>query len=136
MSVFNQSFEVSTSKTIELVNITANISRIVSQSAVSEGLAAVYSPHTTTGVVINENESRLIQDIEASLKEIIPWGEDYAHNSIDDNAPAHIVGAVLGCNTTVPISGGRLELGTWQSIFLVELDGPRRREIKIKLIGE
>lgn len=109
---------------------------MISQSGLTEGLAAIYSPHTTTGIIINENESRLVRDIESSVKEMIPWDKDYGHNSVDDNAAAHITGAILGCSVTVPVAGGRLELGTWQSIFLIELDGPRQREIKVKMVGD
>jgi secondary thiamine-phosphate synthase enzyme len=136
VKVFSGQFSIQTSKQIELVNISSEIDRVISRSGVADGLTTVYSPHTTTGIIINENEGRLVRDIEASVKEIIPWDKDYGHNSIDDNAPAHIAGAILGCGVTVPIAGGRLELGTWQSIFLVELDGPRQREIKVKIVGD
>lgn len=136
MKVFSGHFVVDTLKTIELVDITSEISRLVSQSGIKEGLVTIYSPHTTTAVVINENESRLIRDIEGVIRDLILWEKEYGHNAIDNNAPAHIVGTILGCNANIPVASGLLELGTWQSVFLLELDGPRRREIKTKIIGK
>lgn len=136
MKLFSNIFGVRTEAHIELVNITPDVSRLVAESGVREGIALVYSPHTTTALIINENEPRLLNDLREAIKDLIPWDKAYEHNLIDDNAPSHVLGAFLGNSTGLPIARGRIELGTWQSIFLVELDGPRSREIRVKIVGE
>jgi secondary thiamine-phosphate synthase enzyme len=130
-----QTLTIRTSKRIELINITSQVEAIVKAASISEGLVLVYTPHTTTGLLINENEPRLLADIEKAINSLIPWDAPYRHNQIDNNAPSHIVGALLGCSVILPISDGQLSLGTWQSIFLVELDGPRSRRIKVSFLN-
>jgi secondary thiamine-phosphate synthase enzyme len=136
LKTYSQQFSVSTSSKIELINITSQVSQIVEQSKIEDGIALVYSFHTTTAVLINENESRLIKDLQGAIKKLVPWDEKYAHNDIDNNAPAHIASAFIGNNTSVFIEKGKIQLGTWQSIFLIELDGPRARQVSVKIIGE
>ncbi|HAW60365.1 MAG TPA: hypothetical protein DCW86_02700 [Actinobacteria bacterium] len=136
MKLFSGTFGVRTEAHIELVNVTPDVSRLVVKSGVREGIALVYSPHTTTALIINENESRLLSDLKGAIKDLVPWNKAYEHNLIDDNAPSHVVGAFLGGSVGLPIARGKIELGTWQSIFLVELDGPRSREIEVKIVGE
>ncbi|MDI6892028.1 MAG: secondary thiamine-phosphate synthase enzyme YjbQ [Actinomycetota bacterium] len=136
MKLFSNTLGFRTGAHIELVNITPDVSRLVAKSGVREGIALVYSPHTTTALIINENEPRLLNDLREAIKDLIPWDKAYEHNLIDDNAPSHIVGAFLGNSLALPITRGKIELGTWQSIFLVELDGSRSREIKVKIVGE
>lgn len=136
MKVFAGSFTCQTKQSIDLVDITSEVRRIVSESGVSEGIALVFSPHTTAAILVNENEPRLVEDLKGALKEVIPWNRSYAHNTIDSNAPSHIVGAIMGCSATFLVNQGQIDLGTWQSIFLAELDGPRTRTVKVKVIGE
>jgi secondary thiamine-phosphate synthase enzyme len=130
-----QTLTIKTSKRIELINITKQVETIVKAAPINEGIAIIYTPHTTTGLLVNEDEPRLVADIEEAISSLIPWNASYRHNQIDNNAPSHIVGALLSCSLTLPISGGQLSLGTWQSIFLVELDGPRSRHIKVSLLN-
>jgi len=136
LKIHSSKISVPTSSRIELINITSNISNAVEKSGMSEGIVLVYSPHTTTAVLINENEPRLLRDFEKAVKQLISWEEQYAHNTIDDNAASHLTGAFIGNNICLPIEKGRIQLGTWQSIFLVELDGPRSRRIEVKVIGK
>ena len=70
------------------------------------------------------------------MEDLIPWNKKYAHNEIDGNAASHMVGTILGNSVTLPVTNGSIDLGTWQSIFLLELDGARTRQIKVKVMGE
>lgn len=136
MKTFSGSFTCQTKQRVDLVDITSELRKTISESNVSEGIAVVFSPHTTTAVLVNENEPRLVEDLKEALKEVIPWNRSYGHNVIDDNAPSHLVGAIVGCSTSFLVNQGQIDLGTWQSVFLAELDGPRIRTIKVKVIGE
>ncbi|MDO8885647.1 secondary thiamine-phosphate synthase enzyme YjbQ [Candidatus Oleimmundimicrobium sp.] len=136
MKFFDKILRIQTKKPVEIVDITSQISQLVQESKINKGIAIVYSPHTTTALIINENEPGLIKDIEGAVKDIVPWGKNYAHNAIDNNAPSHIVGSFLGNSLNLIISKGNLELGTWQSIFFVELDGPRSRKVLVRIVGE
>ncbi|MCZ7397088.1 MAG: secondary thiamine-phosphate synthase enzyme YjbQ, partial [Candidatus Methanoperedens sp.] len=89
---------------------------------------------TTSSIIVNENERGLRTDILDMLKEIVPENKSYAHNSIDNNADSHLRAALLGMSETIPIEDGHLVLGTWQSIFFVELDGPRDRSVNVTII--
>ena len=109
---------------------------IVQKSAVKEGICVVSAPHATAAILVNENERRLIDDMLAKIEELFPSSARYSHNSIDDNADAHLAAVFIGHSKTFPISERKLVRGTWQSIFLVELDGPRqRREVRIQTLG-
>jgi secondary thiamine-phosphate synthase enzyme len=136
VAAYHGMIQVKTRKTIELCDITGQVQKALGQSGIQEGLALVYCPHTTAAVIVNENESGLVKDLEEMVKDVIPWSKRYAHNQIDGNAAAHLVGSVLGNSATLPVTEGSLDLGTWQSIFLLELDGARNRQVKIKVIGE
>ena len=126
--------QIQTSKETELVDITERVRGLIED--VKNGFCIVFSKHTTTGIIINENESRLKEDILTMLDEIVPRGKAYLHDEIDSNAHSHLRSALLGSSVVVPIENGSLALGAWQSIFLVELDGPRRRTVKVSIIKE
>lgn len=136
MSVFTREVTISTRQRIDLVDITAEVKKAVDESGIAEGIGLIYSIHTTTAVFVNENERSLLGDIESALEKIIPRGESYRHNRVDDNADAHLRAILVSNSLCVPISGGRPDLGTWQSVFLAELDGPRGRRVKVKVVGE
>jgi secondary thiamine-phosphate synthase enzyme len=97
-------------------------------------MVIVYTKHTTTAITVNENESGLKEDMLNILERVIPTGAGYEHDRIDNNADAHLRAILIGNSITVPVSGGNLDLGTWQSILFVELDGPRKRKIGMKVI--
>jgi secondary thiamine-phosphate synthase enzyme len=87
-------------------------------------------------VVINENESGLIEDFKLALEKVIPQGAGYQHDRIDNNADSHIRGFLLGGSQTIPVENSKMMLGTWQSIFFVELDGPRHRNLQVTILGD
>lgn len=123
-------FEVSTDAAVEVVDITDQVSAILPTE--HTGTCTVFVPHTTAGVTINEPESGLLTDIERLLRSLVPDDDDYTHDRIDDNATAHLRSILLGSDVTVPVTDGRLDLGTWQSILLVEGAGPRQRRVRVE----
>jgi secondary thiamine-phosphate synthase enzyme len=109
----------------EMVDVTELVMRCVRESGVGEGLCHVYVPHTTAAVVINENaDPDVPRDLVAAYAELIP---KIRFHHAEGNSDAHLLATLLGSSVTVPVSGGRMQLGTWQGIFFVELDGPRQR---------
>jgi secondary thiamine-phosphate synthase enzyme len=128
--------EIGTGQSTELIDITGKVKEIVKSksSNVNSGICVVFTKHTTAGIIINENETGLKNDILALLNELVPKGKGYLHDRIDNNAHSHLRAVVLGSSVTIPIEKGGLTLGTWQSIFFVECDGPRRREVYVKVI--
>jgi secondary thiamine-phosphate synthase enzyme len=128
--------EIETGQSTELIDITGKVKEIVKSRSgnVNSGICVVFTRHTTSGIIINENEAGLKSDILALLNDLIPKGRGYLHDKIDDNAHSHLRAVVLGSSVTIPIENGGLTLGTWQSIFFVECDGPRRREVYVKVI--
>jgi secondary thiamine-phosphate synthase enzyme len=97
----------------------------------ADALCTVFVEHTTAGVIVQEPESRLLGDVETFLRELVPDRDDYAHDAIDDNADSHLRATLLGESVSVPVRGGALALGRWQSIQLVECDGPRSRTVEV-----
>lgn len=127
-------FDVTTENRYQLIDITDRIEEAVRESKVKNGLALIFVPHSTAAIILTENESGLKQDWLTVLKKLVS-GFDFFHNKIDDNADSHILSGLLGQEKTLIVENGRLIRGTWQQIFLVELDGPRkRRKIIIKII--
>jgi secondary thiamine-phosphate synthase enzyme len=127
--------EIKTKKSTELIDITRDVKESVKVANIDSGICVVFTKHTTTGIIINENEVGLKSDILALLDELIPKGKGYQHDRIDDNAHSHLRSVVLGSSVTIPIEQGDLALGIWQSIFFVECDGPRKREVYVKVIN-
>jgi secondary thiamine-phosphate synthase enzyme len=134
--VHSDTIQVGTKKNRQLIDITAEVGRVVSESRVSEGIALIFTTHTTTGLYINEREGGLMEDLEGVLETLVPCTGDYRHDRVDDNAASHIQCILLSPSLTVPIGNGKLSLGTWQSVFLAERDGPRRRTVIVKVVGE
>ena len=123
-------FTIKTSKRNEFVDITAQIQEIVGE--VSEGVVTVFVPHTTTGITINENaDPDVPRDILKKLGELIPQQDNYSH--MEGNSDAHIKASLFGSSVRVIIQNGQLLLGTWQSIFFCEFDGPRTRMFYIQV---
>ena len=126
--------EIKTSKKIEIVDITDKVREIVEKHDVTDGIVVVYTKHTTTAIIINENESGLKEDIISILEKLVPSRAGYMHDRIDNNADSHLRAILLGNSVVVPITNGRLDLGTWQRIMFIELDGPRVRRVVVKVI--
>ncbi len=138
MKVYTETITFSTSKRFELVDITYRVEEIVEKSGVRNGIALVFAPHATAAIIANEHESGLIEDILTKIKELTePGSSKWKHNMIDDNAHAHIGSALIGADRAFPVINGHLVRGTWQNIFLVEMDGPRsRRRVVVVVLGE
>lgn len=124
---------VHTNKKYEVIDITQRITEAVKAAQINEGLCCVFIPHATAAVVVNENDDMQIgMDLLDSLDKLIPEGV-WRHDQIDSNGAAHLKAAILGPSETIPIQNGRLALGTWQAIMLVELDGPRDRRVLVTI---
>lgn len=126
-------FSISTQNKHQLLNITEKIKEIVKESKVKSGLILVFTLHTSAAILLNENEQGLKEDW-FKVFEKITSGIDFSHNQNDDNGNAHIISSLIGNQKTFIIEQGELVLGTWQQIFLLELDGPRTRKVIIKII--
>jgi secondary thiamine-phosphate synthase enzyme len=126
--------DIRTTTRTELIDITDRVRAIVNESGTRDGICVISTRHTTSSVIINENERGLRSDILEILETLIPENKSYAHNRIDNNADAHLRATLLGNSAVLPIEDGHLVLGTWQSVFFVELDGPRSRSVNVKII--
>ncbi len=137
MAVFAKALTVSTRERYQLVDLTRSIEEIVAESKIEKGLCLVHASHATAAIIANENESGLVNDVLRKVKEIFPPGAGYLHDRIDDNASSHIASALIGASRAFPVEEGRLVRGTWQNIFLLELDGPRaHRVVNVHIVGE
>ena len=132
-SSWYMTIEVSTNERIDIVDITTEVTEAIPPD-VSNGVCLTFVPHTTAGVVLNENERRLLADITRAVESLVPTDEDYEHDAVDDNAVAHLQATVLGESVMVPIVEGELDLGRWQSILFIECDGPRTRRVAVTAI--
>lgn len=119
----------------QLINITDRVESVVVKSKIKEGLCLIFVPHSTAAIILTENESGLKNDWLKILKKLVD-GKEFEHDRIDDNADSHLLSGLLGQGKVLPIENGRMIHGTWQQIFLVELDGPRTRRVNVKIIKE
>jgi secondary thiamine-phosphate synthase enzyme len=126
--------KIETSKRVELIDITSEVQEEVRKSEIPEGICLISTRHTTAGIIINENETGLKEDILDLLNKLVPAGAGYRHDRIDNNADSHLRTVLLGASEALPVSEGKLELGTWQRIFFAEMDGPRSRTVNITLL--
>ena len=125
---------VRTTRHTSIVNITSQIREVVKKSGVKEGICVVYVPHTTACVFINEGaDPDVVRDIIYALEKLIPW-EDPSYTHTEGNSAAHIRSAIIGNSRIIPIVDGELALGTWESIFLADFDGPRERKVIVKIL--
>jgi len=120
----------------EFIKLEGEIAKIVADSGVRDGICHVYVLHTTAGVMINEGaDPSVVHDIGAKLAKLAPREGHYTHADAERNADSNIKAALIGSSVTVPVKNGAPVLGRWQSIFLCEFDGPRRRQVMISVIG-
>jgi secondary thiamine-phosphate synthase enzyme len=139
MRILTHRLLVATSRPIEILDITAPVREWVRASGVLQGLLTVMSPHTTARITLNEREAELQEDMIRWLEQLAPADAPYGHNRapVDDrlNAHAHLLGLFVNASETIPVRNGDLELGGWQALFFIELDGPRmEREVKLHLL--
>lgn len=133
---YHEKLHISTTENFEIINITDMVKRIVEECEIENGLVNISTKHTTTAIMINEDENGLLHDYEELINEIIP-DNSYEHDLIDNNAKSHLMGLIQNSNQTLPLIGTNLSLGIWQSIFFVDFDGPREnREVIVSILGE
>ena len=126
-------FQVPTQTRIQFVDITAEVRRAIRELGLGDGLCHIFVPHTTAAVTINENaDPDVTRDVLAVLNRLIPERGDYHH--AEGNSDAHAKASIIGPSVCVPVSDGRLVLGTWQAIYFCEFDGPRRRRCIVSAI--
>lgn len=129
------SFNVKTPDRDAMIDITAHVRGAVSRAGVSEGVVTVYVPHTTAGVTINENaDPAVVHDVLGALDKAVPWSQPLFRHG-EGNSAAHLKSSLVGCNTTIPITGGKMTLGVWQGVFFCEFDGPRSRRVIVTVAG-
>jgi secondary thiamine-phosphate synthase enzyme len=127
-----EEIQVKTKKQTEMIDITSHVNVAVKKSGVQKGVCTVFVPHTTAGVTINENaDPAVISDILMEINKVIPLKNGYAH--MEGNSAAHIKSSLFGCSSSIIIENNSLKLGTWQSIFFCEFDGPRNRKAWIQI---
>jgi secondary thiamine-phosphate synthase enzyme len=131
-------FEVATRAPRELIDVTALVRSAVRQSGLRAGAVLVYCPHTTAGVTVQENADPDVRtDLLLALSNAVPDAPPQGRwRHAEGNTPAHVKAALLGSSQLVPVEDGELQLGTWQGIFLCELDGPRRREVLLRFLAD
>ncbi len=129
-----ETISVKTSSGEEFKDITSLVAEKVKSTGVSEGIVTVFVPHTTAAVTINEDaDPSVVRDIISSLDRVIPVKGNYSH--LEGNSHAHIKSSIIGSSRQIIVEGGKLKLGTWQGIYFCEFDGPRRREVWIKILA-
>jgi secondary thiamine-phosphate synthase enzyme len=134
MKIINHSIKLNTNRNFEIIDITSKINELID---VESGIISIFSRHSTSAIVVNENESGLLSDLEFTLNNLITDKFTYQHDRIDDNAKSHLKSFLLSSSECLPIKNGRLDLGTWQSVFFIELDGPRHGStIRLTIMGE
>ena len=126
-----------TKKHREYVHITPQVEAIVKKSGIREGLVLVSAMHITAGVYVNDNEEGLIEDIDRWLEQLAPFREDYQHHQTgEDNGDSHLKALLVHHQVILPLTAGKLDLGTWQRVFYAEFDGRRSKRVLVKIIGE
>ncbi len=126
---------IQTNNHTEFIRIDSEIQKVVSESGVENGICIVFAPHTTAAITINENaDPDVVRDIITETSKIVPWSDGYRH--MEGNAAAHIKSSLFGASETIIINNGRLKLGTWQSIYFCEFDGPRYRKVWLQILSD
>jgi secondary thiamine-phosphate synthase enzyme len=132
---FMETFTVRTTTHAEFVEITHQIREQVDQSGIDTGVAHVFVPHTTAGIMVNENaDPSVVHDMLADLDRLVPPRQPY-YQHFEGNSASHLKASLMGSSVSILVDGGRLVLGTWQGIYLCEFDGPRTRKIHVQLVG-
>ena len=134
MTVKTSFLQIDTNKNFEIIDITSKINELIE---IDEGIISIFSKHSTSAIEVNENESGLLNDLEFLLNNLVSDKFSYEHDRIDNNAKSHLKSFLLSSSECLPIKNSKLDLGTWQSVFFIELDGPRRnRTVTLTMVGE
>jgi len=127
--------QIETRARVEFRDVTALIEKAIASSGAPSGVCHVFVPHTTAAVLVQENDDPGLQkDLDLFLKQLAPREKEYHHN--DGNCNSHLKASLIGCSKTLLFENGRLVLGRWQGVFLCEFDGPRRRELRLKIVPD
>ena len=145
MKIYKQKFELNSKTQLEFLDITDKLQEIIDSSGVREGQVTVYSPHTTMGIIVNHNEPMLLQDFQKIFHRLVPVDNQYSHDLFElrrgknadgrSNGQAHCQNILIGVSETIPIEKGKMLITERQSIFAVEFDGARKRDIVVQVIG-
>ena len=128
-----KTLHLKTSSRTQFLDITDRVAEVVTNSGVKEGLVAVFVPHTTAAVTINENaDPSVVRDILKEVEKIVPYDDDYSHT--EGNSAAHIKSSLIGSSLHLIVENGSLALGTWQGIYFCEFDGPRSRRVFVEVV--
>jgi len=126
-------FTIRTTAHCQFLNIDRQVQRAVDEANIKDGVCVVFVPHTTAGITINENaDPDVVADMKTILERVVPWEGGYAH--AEGNAAAHVKASMMGASRQVIIKGGRIQLGTWQSLYFCEFDGPRSRKVWVQVL--
>jgi secondary thiamine-phosphate synthase enzyme len=124
---------VQTQEHTQFLNLDGRVKELIRESGIQQGMAVFFVPHTTAGITINENaDPDVTADMAEALEKMVPWDAGYAHR--EGNSAAHVKAGLMGFSETVLIENGRLALGTWQSLYFCEFDGPRTRKLFVRLM--
>jgi secondary thiamine-phosphate synthase enzyme len=130
-----ETFEVHTTRREELIRVTGALQELVDANGWRDGALVVYCPHTTAALTVNEDaDPDVAADLVAALSRLLPREAGYRH--VEGNSDAHVKTTLVGPSLTLIVSGGRIQLGTWQGVFLCEWDGPRNRKIWAQWLGQ
>jgi len=130
-----KTIQIRTSERVELIDITSTVQAYVSEKGTLNGIIIIYVPHTTCGITINEHaDPDVVRDIKMQLGKLAPENAGYHH--YEGNSDSHVKSSLIGASETVIISDGQLILGTWQGIFLCDFDGPRTRNVHLKIMAD
>jgi secondary thiamine-phosphate synthase enzyme len=137
MTHYSKIFSFGTQDKHQVIDITRNVTEALRDSGVSEGQLTIFTPHATAAIAINENDNLHIgSDLLRALAKLVVEDDGWSHDCVNDNATAHIKGAIVGPSETVPVIDGGLCLGNWQNVFFCEFDGPRHeRKVVVSIVS-
>lgn len=145
MKIYRKKIQINSESQIEFVDITNKVEEIVESSGIREGQVLIYSPHTSAGVILNHNEPMLLQDFMRVLYQLVPLSDRYSHDLFElkkgqasdgrSNGHSHCKTMLIGTSETIPLDGGKMIITEKQSIFLAEMDGARKRDVIVQVIG-
>jgi secondary thiamine-phosphate synthase enzyme len=131
----SHTLQVETRSRVEFKDVTGLIQKLIAESGIRSGTCVVFVPHTTAAILVNENDDPALQkDLDNFLKQLAPRDRAYHHN--DGNCDAHLKASVIGSSKSLLIESGRLVMGRWQGVYFCEFDGPRRRDLRVKIIPD
>jgi secondary thiamine-phosphate synthase enzyme len=138
MKHFRDELYFCTEQQEQIINITPDVTGVVDQSGIMEGLVLVYPMHTSSAVYLSDSDFSLTADFADILSELVPDSKHYRHDETDHkkNAAGHLKAILSGHSITLPLTNGQLDLGTWQTIYYFEFDGQRNKEVLVKIIGQ